>query len=404
MKNVKILICDDQEVDHTLVKQNFIENTFFKGKADVDSIYYFKRAPNGKGSPFLDLLPEKFDYDIVFLDLNFLPEGIEEDDEKDGVIDEALDKLKTIGKDALLLILSKDGGNRSDSLTKQGVPIIDKNANQQVISKFLRIYYDRFVRSKIAGCTFENIQIIKEEILNDSPSISISGESYYTSSLFAHIDSLGYYSICQDIPNFEQNKNFKFILPLREYFKELIGNPKWNKEEKKWEERLSNFIKAHLIMSYCKDTALYDKCDQVVENTLLVWDMSVVNDFKVDDKHMSVFMKKLNTRRLIVFLYLVCNYDHEYIYYLLKGTKNNLGEKTVSNGFLYSYFLFDISTKSEEEDRKKTYPKVRNQLIPYDKKLLKKIGNEFIDELKTLTDCKPSLDISSFKKELNNLD
>jgi len=405
MKNIKILICDDQEVDHILIRKCFIQKTFFKDKVDVESIYFFENAPKDKGVPFLDLNPIDFNYDIVFLDLNYIKEDITEEDEKDNVIQKALDKLKSITKHVLLLILSKDGGNRSDSLTSQGVPIIDKNANQNVIDKFLKNHYDRFVRAKIAGCTYDEINSIQEDVSMGNAEIEISGTKYVTSSLLSHIINPNqYYIVFQDIPNFKEDVNLKFDLPLGDYFKELIGSPKWRAEEKKWEKRLSNLIRAYLLSSYCKiSTELDNSYARVVENSLLIWDTSVVKDFNLDKGAMQVFIKKLNTRRLIAFLYLVCNYSQEKIYWLLKGVKDKPSDSTLKIGFAYSYFLFNTSQLPEIAKRKKKYNLVREQLLPYDKKLLKKIGNDLLSEIDSL-ECKfETFEIESFKIELNNL-
>ncbi|GAB5398965.1 MAG: hypothetical protein Aureis2KO_05500 [Aureisphaera sp.] len=404
MKKIKILICDDQEADHMLVKLNFIENTFFKDNVDLDSFYFFELAPKDKGIPFMSIDPNDFDYDIVFLDLNFIPEGIQEEDEKDGVIDKALIKLKSVEKDILLLILSKDGGNRSDSLTVQGVPIIDKNANQNVIKKFLMHHYDRFVRSKIAGCSYDEIHSIREDVSMGNSEISIAGENYITSSLFSHISPKEYYSIFHEIPNLKEDDKFKFELDLGEYFKELIGNPKWREEEKKWEKRLRNLILAYLLSSYCEISSdVDDNFAHVVANSLLVWDTSIVKNFNTSGNAIPTFIKRLNTRRLIAFLYLVCNYSQKNIYWLLKGTKDDPGDKTIENGFRYSYFLFKTSALPEISRRKKTYHLVRNQLFPYDKKLLKNIGNEFLSEIDSLECNFETFDRESFKSELNNL-
>jgi len=390
MSKLQILICDDQKADHAMFKKKFIDHTFLADHAEVSSLYFLKKAPSAQLS-FLEYIadPGK-EIDLIFMDVEFDPEGITE---MSDVIQTVMDAVAASNRICQVLLITKQGGDVKDGKydhDNYSVPFIRKDAKAENINFFLRRHFENWIKAKLFSLDYDGMSSLRDSILGLADTCRINNRVYGIKHFFACYQPSEYYSASTEIPSFKFNgwdevdKSMKFDYPLRAYYADLYGNLKNYLEYRKWLERTKLFLTAINLSDSAPELPDDDakRFQQISLNALFVWDTSKLSGHPSEPATINKFIRRIMERNIIIFQYAIAYRSPEEIYKLLGGKLFEPDEHTVGNGFRLSYWLKKTVFSSDLDKRRHSFKFVIDQLPFEDRILLKQTGKILEAELK----------------------
>lgn len=402
MSKFKILIIDDSDIE--LIKDRFINSTFLKYSSEIYSTTTLFKKNELEQNDSAESILSKETFDLIFLDLEFAPEGIYNDEP---IVLNFIQKV--ISPNSRLIILSKSGIRLKspyyqfrDCENEPMYPLVAKDIKLSIWKTILITEIKQWNRKLFLSLSYKEYDLIRSNITT-TKTLTINNRKYELYALFGHLSDSKNLDInyvknylisllkINEIKNWEEItvQSIKYELPLKQYYIELYTNSRWYEDIKHHESfLLFDIISAIFYLKYSsKSSTDKSKYSAILQLSNLKWECATkklskdINDVLV----ILEFLNRLSTRRVILYLYLLLDIHPDDIYYILNyrflsyRKDDELDTKTVANPIRYCFFIEGLSFENNIDKRRKRYTKVyRNNLLVDDFRIFISISNKLV--------------------------